>query len=391
MTEPFTILLVEPIASRRFSLPGCEFVAVASGAAALLCTLERRVHLILLQVEMPEMDGFETARHLQMTERTRDIPVVFIAPAFPAASFSRHGYALGIVDCLVMPLDPQLVFSRIHLYRRLYECQGRLDAVLETQRQNEISLAQAREQAETANRAKSAFLAKMSLEICTPMNAIISYACTLGGSSDLSPVQRGHVATIRSSGDHLRGIINDILELSKVGSCCCDLHCAVFDLHDLITSVLQMCSLRAEAKNLDISLQVAAAVPRLIHADPEKVRQVLINLLGNALKFTSAGAVDLEVSACPAEPGWLISIIVKDTGPGIDPAEHESIFAPFAQAAKRPDGVEGTGLGLAIARKHARLMSGDITCTSRLGFGAAFHFSFRAGLSVKHLPGDLPS
>ena len=239
-------------------------------------------------------------------------------------------------------------------------------------RQREAQLAEeqrAREVAEAANRAKSAFLANMSHEIRTPMNAILGYAQILRDHSSLNPEERRAVAAIHTSGDHLLTLINDVLDLSKIEAGRMELQEADFDLGQLVAGLAGMFQLRCQQQGLGWRV-AREGQGWQVRGDEGKLRQVLVNLLGNAVKFAERGEVVLEVRGGQGR----YYFAVRDTGPGIDPRHQEALFAPFQQGAL---GVRkgGTGLGLAIARLHVELMGGQLQVDSALGQGARFFFS----------------
>jgi signal transduction histidine kinase/CheY-like chemotaxis protein len=234
----------------------------------------------------------------------------------------------------------------------------------------------ARDAAEQAAKAKGAFLANMSHEIRTPMNAILGYEQLLQAEAGLTDEQRRKLDVIRTSGDHLLGLINDILEMSRIEAGRTALSVQPFDFRALVDGVQSMFTGQVSKRGISLDVHVDAAVPRGIRADPGKVRQVMINLIGNAVKFTDAGGVRVRVSATPVgDTQSVVSIAVEDTGPGIDASEFDMIFSAFGQA-KLGASRGGTGLGLPISRSFARLMDGDITVSSKKGRGSTFTFTF---------------
>ncbi len=241
-------------------------------------------------------------------------------------------------------------------------------------------LQNARREAEAANQAKSTFLANMSHELRTPLNAILGFAQLMDGAPNLSNEQRENLGIINRSGEHLLALINDVLEMSKIEAGQLTLREKSFDLHGLLDGLEEMFRLRAEEKGLTLSFRRAENVPRLVMADEGKLRQILSNLLGNAVKFTQEGGVALRVTADPCElETRAIQFEVEDTGPGIAPEELNTVFDPFVQAVGDRDVVstqlqEGSGLGLSISRQFARLMGGDISVSSELGQGCLFRF-----------------
>jgi two-component system sensor histidine kinase/response regulator len=243
----------------------------------------------------------------------------------------------------------------------------------------EEELRRAKQAAEAANRAKSTFLANMSHEIRTPMTAILGFAQLMQRDLALTPQQRQHLGAINRSGEHLLALINDVLEMSKIEAGRVALNLAACDLHALLGDLEMMFGLRARAKNLELRVERSAEVPQQVVTDESKLRQVLSNLLGNAVKFTPRGSVALRVGARRESAGELwLAAEVEDTGPGIAAEEMDRLFQQFEQTQAGRQTGGGTGLGLAISRQYVRLMGGDITVRSQVGKGSVFRFEIRA-------------
>ena len=233
-------------------------------------------------------------------------------------------------------------------------------------------LSQAKENAESANRSKSAFLANMSHEIRTPMNAILGYAQLLKMNSELSDEHKRIVGTINRSGEHLLAIINDVLDMSKIESGRVKVTETQFDLYQLLNDLNGMFKINTDEKGLTLGFKYGQDVPQFVRTDQSKLRQILVNLLGNAVKFTKQGSVTLTVRPIDVQADdVMLEFLVEDTGKGISATNLESVFNAFEQA---DEGIHigGTGLGLTISRQFARLLHGDITVVSQLNPGSCF-------------------
>ena len=224
-----------------------------------------------------------------------------------------------------------------------------------------------------ANRAKSVFLANMSHEIRTPMNAILGFSQLMLRDQDLTPRQCQYLGTINRSGEHLLALINDILEMSKIEAGRTTLNPSTFDLPVLLKDLEMMFRVRTDEKKLAFSVELIGDVPQYIVTDINKMRQVFINVLGNAVKFTEQGGIGLRVSAYRAgADGPSLRVEIEDTGPGISPDEQDKLFRHFEQTKSGQQAGTGTGLGLAISQEFVRLMGGAITVTSQVGKGSTF-------------------
>jgi two-component system sensor histidine kinase/response regulator len=251
---------------------------------------------------------------------------------------------------------------------------GELIAIARARHQAESALKEAKEAADRANRAKSEFLANMSHELRTPLNAILGFTRLMARDGGLTPAQRDYLGIVNRSGEHLLELINDILEMSKIEAGRTSLNPRAFDLHELLNNIEELLQPQAMGKGLTLQFDRPDDLPRYVFGDESKLRQVLINLLGNALKFTESGGVALRVKAKAEKDAYRLFFEVEDTGLGIAPEDLPRLFEPFTQTETGRKTQQGTGLGLPIARKFVELMGGTLTARSVVERGSVFAF-----------------
>ncbi|MCL1463959.1 response regulator [Argonema galeatum] len=304
--------------------------------------------------------------------------------------FNSNGNVLG--HLVVMDVKPMGNDQRIELILEIFA--ARAGAELERKKAEE-KLQESVYAADAANRAKSQFLSKMSHELRTPLNAILGFTQVMNRDSSLSAEQKQHLGIISRSGEHLLTLINDILEMSKIEAGRVTLNENSFDLCRLLGTLNEMFQLKAKSKGLELIFDLFPDVPQYVKTDGNKLHQVLINLLGNAIKFTESGAVVLRVknedkedfsatSFLPDSKVQRLLFEVEDTGPGIAREEINLLFAPFGQTETGRKSEQGTGLGLPISRQFVQLMGGDITMNSTVGKGTTFKFNIPVCVVESH-------
>jgi len=292
----------------------------------------------------------------------------------------------GEVDVRAPAGGPRDIAAMAHSFNRMLavlqdretELAAHRDHLEDLVRERTQELSVAKERAEVASRAKSQFLARMSHELRTPLNAVMGYAQILKMDDGLSPKQRNGLDIIHSSGQHLLTLIVDILDLSRIEAGKAELRVAPVDLVQRLQAVIDIMRVMAEDKHIALSLQLDPLLPAVVLADEKRLNQVLLNLLGNAVKFTHVGGVTLLARVLPsadAPPGHVrLRFEVQDTGVGIAEDQAVRLFEPFEQAGSAEQRVGGTGLGLAISRQLVRMMGGEIQLESRLAQGSRFWF-----------------
>jgi signal transduction histidine kinase/HPt (histidine-containing phosphotransfer) domain-containing protein/BarA-like signal transduction histidine kinase len=376
---PVPILIVDDNAAKRLAVKavlqplGFPIVEADSGIAALRCVMEQDFAVILLDVCMPVMDGYETAALIRQRQQSEMTPIIFFTAYGKDDIADIDRYAEGAVDFIFAPVPPNELRAKVSVFANIFIKAEELAArALEVQE----ALSAARDEADEASRLKSDFLANMSHEIRTPMNGVIGMTDLLL-ETELDDVQRDYALTVRSSGQALMVIIDDILDFSKIEAGKLEVEHVEFSVRTIVDEVMALLAGPAQAKKLELVAHVERAVPSVVIGDPGRVRQVLTNLIGNAIKFTAAGEVAVRVTAADSQDApTIIRFEVADTGVGITADKQALIFQPFIQAdssTSRKYG--GTGLGLAIVGQLVALMGGTCGSSSELGAGSTFWFT----------------
>jgi signal transduction histidine kinase len=382
--QPANIKLLEDMLKVR----GYKVRSFPRARLALAAAIQNPPDLFLLDINMPEMNGYEFCECLKANAELSAAPVIFLS-ALSATEDKVKAFEVGGADFISKPFQLEEVQARVLTHLKLHRLQRTLrlqnDLLEEAVNHRTKELKDAIEQLQelnarllAANSTKSEFLANMSHEIRTPLNGIIGMT-NLALDTRLTAEQSEYLEIVKLSADALLNVIGDILDFSKVEAGKMELEEIVFSPADCIEGVLKTMTFQAKEKGLELVCDIGTEVPHAVRGDPGRLRQVLLNLVGNAIKFTDEGAVGLKVVADLIEENALVlHFIVSDSGIGIAPEKLDMIFDSFNQAdASTTRHYGGTGLGLTISRYLARMMSGRLWVESELGIGSRFHFTVR--------------
>ena len=381
-TNKFNILIVDDREENLLTLesildnPELKIIKALSGNEALGLLLEYEISMILLDVQMPEMDGFETAEIIRSNERTKHIPIIFVTAISKQREFVFKGYKTGAVDYLYKPLDLEILQSKIKAYISFFKQKFEVEQTKIKLEKTITELNKAKQISEEATLAKSSFLANMSHEIRTPLNGIIGMADLALMDKDNTESQTERLIDIKQSGESLLDIINEILDISKIEADKLVLEEVEFSISKLLNKIEKLLSVKTLQKELDFQINISSDLPDILLGDPLRIRQILINLAGNAIKFTNKGSVTINVKLLEKKNDNLkIEFSVEDTGIGISKEKIDSLFESYSQAEKSTSRTHGgTGLGLMISKKLVEMMNGKVEVESEESKGSKFYF-----------------
>jgi two-component system, sensor histidine kinase and response regulator len=398
LEERVSILIVDDRAEGLLTLeavlkrPDYNIVRAASGREAFAKLKAEDFALILLDVQMPELDGFQTATLIKQDPTLRDVPIIFVTAISKEEKFVYLGYGVGAVDYVFKPFDPHILQSKVNVFVELYRKQKKIKQQAELIRQSERLEAE-RQIALKSAATRSEFFAGMSHDIRTPMNCIVGMADLLANSR-LTEEQGNYVRILNRASENLLSLVNNILDLSKIESGQFEIDRSPFDLFETVESILDITSPRADAKGLEIILKVDSGTPRFVMGDSNRTKQILINLLGNAIKFTKAGEIVLSLKVSrESKDDVQVLFAVQDTGIGIAADQIAKVFDQFIQVKSDPKNkMEGSGLGLSICKRLSHLMGATIRVESVVGKGSTFFVDIPFGKCSTADAGDgIPS